>query len=786
MSMQEQPSTSGWMSKFEGVVFKNRKLILFLLLALTLVSFWRASEVHIDAGFEKQLPSGHPFIETFFEYREQLPGPNGIIVAIESPTGDIWNKEFLETLYHITDELFYVPGVFRTSVTSFWTPNLRILEIDEEGIHAHKLIPGTVTAENLTPEMIEDIREDAQNAGLIGKLTSYDSSAALIRLELMEVEPFTGEPLDYAAAAERLEAVRAKFEAQGAKVHIIGFAKLVGEITNATLNVVFFFFVSFLLTAVALWIYIRHLGLTLLAVGCSAISVVWQFGIMEMLGYGLDPMAILVPFLVYAIGVSHGIQQINLLSRTVAEGATPYEAARYTFRHLFAPGGMAILTDLVGFLLLLLIAIPMVQEIAVIAALGIALKLIANLILLPLLAPYFKFSDTFKERHTRLLERRSQSFKRFAILTRPKVAYAITLITIVVIAASAYATRDRQVGDLHAGAPQLHHDALYNQDWRYITSNFRINLDTFVVILETPNDACIDGDIMEKVARFTHFMDVQPEVVSAVSLSTVAAQGYVLWQEGNLKWRHVPRNKYTLVLTTSYVSPSTGLLNRTCTILPVIAFTKDHRAETINSLVAKTQAYIDQTNDPQITYRLASGNVGIIAATNEVIAAAELPMLLVVFLVIAALVYLVNRDWRAVIACCLPLMLATILGYGLMIFLEIGLTIATLPVLILSVGIGVDYALYIYNQMQPDLDAGVEASVAVSSAMEKTGAAVIFTGLILGLGVATWAFSDLKFQADMGLLLSFMFIANMIVAITVLPALTSILYRNQKHKRQAE
>ena len=242
--MQEQPSSSGWMVKFEAVVFRNRVLILFLLLLLTIVSFWRASEVEIDAGFEKQLPSGHPFIETFFEYREQLPGPNGIIVAIEAPSGDIWNKEFLETLYRLTDELFYVPGVFRTSVTSFWTPNLRILEIDEEGIHAHKLIPGTVTAQSLTPEMIEDIREDAQNAGLIGKLASYDSSAALIRLELMEVEPFTGEPLDYAAAAERLEAVRAQFEAEGAKVHIIGFAKLVGEITNATLNVILFFFVS--------------------------------------------------------------------------------------------------------------------------------------------------------------------------------------------------------------------------------------------------------------------------------------------------------------------------------------------------------------------------------------------------------------------------------------------------------------------------------------------------------------------------------------------------------------
>ena len=779
---QDTPQTrrsSGWLLAAENLLFGHRPVILGILLVVTLVTAWRAGSIELDVGFEKQLPTAHPFIETFFEFREELPGPNGIIVAVEPPSGNIWEEEFLSTLYRVTDELFYVPGVFRSSVTSLWTPNTRVLEIDEEGIHAHDLIPGTITAQELNPELIEAIREDAQNAGLIGRLTSYDSSAALIRLELMEVDPITQEPLDYVATAHRLEAIRAQFEKDGVRVHIIGFAKLIGDVAGAATDVVLFFAISFLITAAALWIYIRHLGLTLLAVGCSAVSVVWQFGILELAGYGLDPMAILVPFLVYAIGVSHGIQQINLISREVADGAAADTAARSTFRHLFVPGGMAIITDLAGFLVLLLIPIPMVQEIAVVAALGIGLKLIANLILLPLLASYCRFSEDFKQRHRRLQGSRAQFFQRFGRLTGPKAAYSIAAVALVILAVSAFATRDREVGDLHAGAPQLRAEAVYNQDWRYITSNFGVNLDSFVVVLETPIDACINGDIMIGVDRFRQFLAAQPEVVSSISLSEVARRGYVLWQEGNLKWRQVPRNKYTLVMVTSYVSPSTGLLNRDCTMLPVIAFTTDHRAETITSLVAKTQAYIKGATDLEISYRLASGNVGIIAATNDVISSAELPMLLIVFAVIAFLVFLIHRDWRAVTACCLPLMLATFLGYSLMIALEIGLTIATLPVLILAVGIGVDYALYIYNQLQPQLEGGMDIEVAVSQTMQKTGAAVVFTGLVLGLGVATWAFSSLKFQADMGLLLSFMFLANMIVAITVLPALTSILYRRK-------
>ena len=134
-----------------------------------------------------------------------------------------------------------------------------------------------------------------------------------------------------------------------------------------------------------------------------------------------------------------------------------------------------------------------------------------------------------------------------------------------------------------------------------------------------------------------------------------------------------------------------------------------------------------------------------------------------------------DRDWRAIVACCLPLTLATFLGYWFMKALDIGLTVATLPVMVLAVGIGVDYAFYIYNRLQLYLAEGLPVEAAFKRALLETGNATIFTALTLSVGVATWAFSDLKFQADMGLLLAFMFMTNIVMAITLLPALAVVI-----------
>ena len=146
-------------------------------------------------------------------------------------------------------------------------------------------------------------------------------------------------------------------------------------------------------------------------------------------------------------------------------------------------------------------------------------------------------------------------------------------------------------------------------------------------------------------------------------------------------------------------------------------------------------------------------------------------MMLYVYATIVVLVFLTYRDWRAVLACCLPLTLATFIGYGFMKVLDIGLTVATLPVMVLAVGIGVDYAIYVYSRMREFLDRGMSISESYFMALKLTGAAVLFTGATLAVGVGTWIFSELQFQADMGILLSFFFLANMLGAVLLLPAI---------------
>ncbi len=778
-SASSAPGVLGAIVAFaERVFFANRGLILIFFALLTIISAGLATQLKVDAGFLKQLPSEHPFIETFTDYREKLPGANAVIVAVEAVEGEVWTPEFFQRYYDISDEVFYLPGVDRATIRSMWTPNTRVMEITEEGFRAYNLIPANVTRELITPEALEAIRIDTVRGGFAGEYVSFDNKAVLIRFELAEINPITGERLDYIELAHKLETgLRAKFEDDVTTIRIIGFAKGIGDIADGARGVVMFFGLAFLLTAVAVYLYARSFRLTVLAVGSSLASVIWQFGVLYLLGYGLDPLAILVPFLVYAIGVSHGVQQINLFTSELVEGSTAEQAARATFSRLFLPGSMALITDLVGFLTLALVPIPIIQEMAVVATVGIALKIVSNLIMLPLIASYMKPRANYVAQVARLRTSRAAIMRKLGGVARPKPAMAILAVGAVLLGISIYESRDRHVGDLHGGLPELKENARYNVDVRYVTSHFAISLDAFVTVAELPGEACIDYKYMMALEDYGWHMANVPGVAGVVSAATVARNTMRLWMQDDLKWMSLPRNPTTLGLVTSPIPTSTGLINRRCDVMPVIAFLTDHRAETVQRVVAAAEEYIEAHPLEGLNLRLATGNVGIIAATNEVISDNELPMLIYVFIAIIVLVGLAYRDWRAVVCCCAPLLVATFMGYWFMTALGIGLKSSTLPVLVLAVGIGVDYAFYIYNRLQFRLEDGMRIEDAFPLVMQETGMAVVFTGLTLAIGVASWAFSALKFQADMGMLLSFMFLVNMIGAVTLLPALAWALER---------
>lgn len=1113
----------------ERLVFGARTTILVVIAIFTLAMAYFSFSLKLDAGIEKMWPEKHEYVDTFRQYQSSLPGAKRMIVALrakDDKPGAIWDPNFLATLNGLTQDLFFIPGIDRKTVTSLWTPNTRFFEITEEGISADDVIGGTTTAGTVgRPGVIEKIQNNVIRGGFVGRLVSNDFTAALVQAEILEFDPSTGEKLDFFDFNDRIETtLRERFQSPGGpalwyvdqrldeikdgfirktkdaeeelpiaranleklkgktddasksqseilaadiaamekqiadcpvpsgfmhsvktmfagddfvpncgdyvadlqkqlptmelnygpvvgsyypnfktkldeiaakklppaeqyaalkaeiatwrdavqnepapyEVHVIGLAKALADIGNGAKEVVTFFILAFILTVASVWWYCRSWTLTFLTVGCSLVSVFWQFGFIALLGYGLDPLAILVPFLVFAIGVSHGIQQMNLLTDGLSQGMNPEQAARYSFSGLLIPGSMALVTTLSGFATLYLVPIPMIKELAIASSIGVALKIVTNLIMLPLVASLLKFKGDYRAIVVKQRESAKHIVGPLSRLAEPRFAMPFFAVSLVALSFAIYFGLKRQIGDVHAGMPELKTDHQYNIDARMIAGKFNQALDIFTVIVEAPPQSCIKYPYMEYINRLTWHLRNVDGVVTVVSAAELAKQLNAGWYEGNLKWRGLPQNQFSLVQATSPIPSTAGVLNAECTLLPIHVFLKDGKAETIARVVASVKewratkyipaalnkgtdnkngtwtlmpgdldglTYAAQMRDAEapdeamltvtglqtsdiapverhvwevpvgeigdlvltpkegtvpgfqmtmkvdaikgngekaevlvetesrvearqpgahvpldlasafagkditaattvritaldaaeighrkalftgsvpvklgeagtaqpiadavkksiegndlskvteyevagaeasLYIRLAAGNSGIAAAVNEEIEEQELPMTVIVYAVIIFLVIITFFDWRATLCCTVPLTFATFLGYWFMYAMGIGLKVSTLPVMVLAVGLGVDYAFYIYDRLQHFLAEGDDITTAYKKTINKTGMAVIFTAITLAIGVSTWSFSDLKFQADMGMLLTFMFLINMINAVTVLPAM---------------
>ena len=761
-------------ASIEQAVFTHRRLILTLFGVFTVFMIYNVSKLRIDAGFEKLLPLHHPYMLTFKQYMEDFGGANRILIAVRAKQGDIFTPELFQAIKAVTDEVFFLPGVNRSTVQSIFTPNVRFIEIVEGGFSGGNVIPADFTP---TPENLAVVRENVLKAGIVGRLVANDFTAALVSAQLAEIDPATGGKLDYLNVAKQLEEkIRGQHANEKIDIHIIGFAKMIGDIAKGAASVITFFGVAILITFVLVYFFTHSRQLTLLAILCSLTAVLWDLGLLRVLGFGIDPMSILVPFLVFAIGVSHGVQMVNATSTEIQEGADCLTAARAAFRRLLIPGGVAITTGTVGFLTILFIQIRSIKELALTAGLGVLLLLLTNLFLLPILLSYLKLGEDYRKRRVKDLERREPIWDVLCRVAERKIAIVVIAVAIILLALGLHQSRKMQIGDLHAGVPELRADSRYNRDVNVVTSSFSIGVDIITTIVETVPNGCIEHDVMSQIDRFQWRLANVPGVQSTLSLPQVAKVIGAGWNEGNLKWRSLPRNSQTMVQTVSPVDTSTGLLNRDCSVMPVMSFTEDHKADTIKRIVEAVKEFAAQNDSDRHKFRLATGSVGVMAATNEVVEATEASILLWVYVAVTLLCLITFRSLRVTLCIILPLSLVSVLCYALMSLLNIGLKVNTLPVASLGVGIGVDYGIYIFSRLLSTLGGGVTLRKAYRETLRVTGAAVLVTGLTLAIGVSTWVFSALKFQADMGLLLSFMFLANMFGALLLLPALAAFIF----------
>ena len=805
----------------EKLVFGNRPLILVVFTAITVAMLYFAMQLEVDAGFKKQVPLQHEYMQTFQDYEAEFGGANRVLVAVIAKDGDMFDQEFMKTLENVTNDVINLDSTDDARSRSLFTPNVRFIEVVEDGLSGGNVIPQTFTPNvegfQSTPEDFQAIRGNIVKANIVGRLVAKDWSGAMIWADLIPESDVN--KVDYQEVAAQFEAIRTKYEDENHTVHIIGFAKVVGDISDGARSVIKFFAVTIAFTWLLLFLYSTSVKLASLTVAAALVSVVWMLGALKLMGFGIDPMNMLTPFLIFAIAVSHGEQMINrfrgeiffggLEEGTVEElrarakdTVDPLEAARLSFRMLLVPGTVALIAGCIGFGAIMVIPIDMVRELAITATVGVALTILTDLVLLPVLLSYTRLRNIDRKREFRLrqLTRFDKIWAALSRLSKPGPAAALILVGLVVWFFAWQHGNKVMIGDAQKGVAELRPDARYNQDAVLIAERFALGVDIMNVIAEAAPSACTTSfNAMETIDRFAWHMENVEGVEQVITLPAAAKIVNAGWNDGSVRWRILPRDPDTLRQATQSFETDSGLLNADCSAIPITIFTSDHQATTIDRVVAAVKefreandAYVpgnlrlklaeeaagnpEFTSD-QVNLRLATGNVGVAAATNDTVRESEHMILYLLYAAVFVMCWISFKNPLAALCVLAPLVLVTELGHSLMVELDIGMKVNTLCVVALGVGIGVDYGIYIFARMRESMLQGRTVAESYFVALKTTGIAIFYTALTLAVGVAMWIFSDLKFQADMGIMLTFMFVVNMVAAIIFLPALCRWLLR---------
>lgn len=788
--------------KMERLIFNNRPLWLVIIAALTCYFAFEMTRIKIDARFEKMLPMQHEYLQNMFSRLDDLTQKGlSFKIAIENTQGDIFDKEYLQVVQNVHDKVFNTNGVDRTAMRSMWAPSVRWQAVTPQGFEGDRLIPGEYDG---SAESLERVRINVLRSTEIGRLISDNFKSSIVETYVFSTYPsddterghVAGETIDFKDMGEILEEMRSEINTKyngKYKVYIIGEPKMIGDFIEGSSEIVKFGGIAMLITIILLYMYARCWRAALMPLFTSLVAVVWMLGILSMMSRfevpygkvlvgaqnievfsGIGLFSMLVPFLLVAIGVSHSVQFVNAMAIEMSMGQDKLQACRRAFRSNYLPGITALLTNAFSFLTMMLIPISAIKELAVTACIGTGVMIVLKLMLLPILLSYSGIAPS-GIKHMQMDEKRDPAIWVFlSKFTEGKWAIIALIFAGALAVYSVYERQFLKIGDINEGAPELRPDSVYNQDIKFITSNYATSSDLFVVMVTSNPGECFKQKNMEAMDDLEWVLTNTDGVQATASAAFVAKNFIAGLTEGHIKWMSLGRNQEAIDGSFG-ITADMGLANEKCSFAPVVAFLKDHKAETLDRVVGVVKEFSAKNDTADVQFRLATGNAGIAAAVNQEIHSAQNKMLWMVYAVVAALVFFTFPSVKAMLCILGPLALTSILCEALMAKMGIGVKVATLPVITLGVGVGVDYGIYIYSRMESYFKEGKSLRDAYLLTLKTTGKAVGFTGLTLAFGVATWYWSAIQFQKDMGLLLVFMFLWNMVGALTLLPALAHFL-----------
>lgn len=776
--------------RLSQLILKRRLFILALFSIFTVLAACQIPFLKTNIGLSQSIPQNHSFITTTSKYQKEFGSGNQIIISLEQKQGDIFNPDYMKALEKLSRQVSLIDGVDQSRIMSLFSTNIRFTEITENGFTG-----GTVLPENFqaSDESLKQLKTRILKSAQAKQLVSDSFNASLVIVELTELNQSTGRQLNYSRVSSQLnKLIRQEFDDGAYNIKIIGYAELMGEIKSAIDQTIWFFLISFMFVFIILTIALKSVWLALLPTASSICAITLLLGTLSAFNVQLHPFGIFVPFLIFAIGTSHGLQlvqsvkkQLQLLNINILTDKSRINETAIINSHstLLVPGFIALLSDCIGFITILFIDIPAIREMAITASLGIAFLILSNLFLLPVLLHYFRQTYASKLTTNKHNQTSRKYWKFISQASNKSGSIVILFISLILLVTGSWQASRLTTGDLHYGVPELRSNATYNQSLKYFNNHFSRGTDTLVVYASSNADACIEYQHMKAIDDFVWEINKLPAVLAVNAITINTKNINTGWHEGSLKWHNIPNTPAALGEAVAPIDTKSGLLNHDCSVMPIYIYVKDHQAETVNAIISKTQTLKTKLDSENMKFELAAGSIANHAATNDVIEQAQLPILVTIYLAIGLLCFFTFKSIRATICIILPLSLVSILCYALMVSLEIGLKLSTLPVIALGAGIGVDYAIYLFSYFKRELVTEIQDSIIGSNiniafikALESGGSAIIYTALTLSFSLIIWIYSPLKYQADMGLLLAFMFIVNMFAALLLMPALIRWVY----------
>lgn len=772
------------MERFAEFVLKWRHFFVFFIFAITIFFAYNAFvNLRVSTNFSHLLPQNHPYIKLHNEFRHQFGGANLLVVMVRVKEGNIFNQKTLRKIQYITDQLMQIPGVDRYKVISIASSKLKDFKVSSWGIESKPL---------MYPEIPKDEEEMSKlknaifsNEMYYGTYVSYDTKKSLIFADFFEEE------MNYEVVYKRLLKIREETEDENTRVCMVGHPMHLGVVAEMTTMMNYIIGGTMLIIPVLLYLSYRSIWGMIIVPLSGIVALIWSLGFMALMGHNLDPLVFVIPFLIALMAFRHSHQLYNRFYEEYEKTNNKMEGCQVIIKNMFLPGLTSIITDAGGIAIVGIIPITVLRNISLASTFASLVTVLIGLILTPILLSYIPISSKFMKHmeRERLKDLDRKGFaNHFADWLGPwligRGRYYVIFVSILLLAFSYYWSKRLIVGDAQVGSNLLWPNSRYNLDSEEINKNFPLINPFYIIVSGKVRDAIQDVQVLKDIERFSRYLlENSGGVGTQTIVSPIKSMGQML-HENDPKWKGFPDSKneteefFAMATTSGDPGDMDRFIDYHDKYTNIVVFFKDKTGPTIKKAIATAKEYIEKMAQPgeRVTYKLAAGVIGVEAAINETVAANQLKTLL--FALIMCFVFCSTnfRSLKAGIILTLPLIVSNFMAFAYMAIAKIGLSISTLPVSSVGIGMGVDYGIYLMGRVEEEKrrDPFISLEIALIRTIQSYGKSVIYIAGTLVLGLLVWTLSGLKFQAQMGLMLAVILFFNCLGAIFFVPVLILI------------